>query len=217
RIYQICEENALTYTWGFATNPKLKKLTQELMQRAVELHAQTGTKARLFQCFNYQCDTWDQPHAVVAKAECHAGGTNLRFVSTNLPVDPSPADWPSDPVAREVYDDYIRRGESEQRMDELKNGLHMDRLSCHRFKANFFRLLLHTAAFSLLNAMRDDAQLPELLVVGQPCTWRTHLIKVAALVVQSTRRIVVRLAAQWPWWPMYRAAAKRALAFQSSA
>ncbi len=34
-------------------------------------------------------------------------------------------------------------------MDELKNGLSMDRLSCHRFMANFFRLLLHTAAMNL--------------------------------------------------------------------
>jgi hypothetical protein len=216
RMYQICEENGLTYTLGFATNSRLKRLTDVLMKRAVELHEQTGKKARLFQCFQYQCDTWDHPRAVVAKAECHAGGTNLRFVSTNLPVDPSPADWPTDPVAREVYDDYTLRGESEQRMDELKNGLHMDRLSCHRFMANFFRLLLHAAAFNLLNAMRDDAQLPELLVAGQPCTWRTHLIKVAAQVVQTTRRVIVRLAAQWPWWPLYRAASKRALALQSS-
>jgi hypothetical protein len=38
-------------------------------------------------------------------------------------------------------------------MDELKNELHADRLSCHRFKANFLRLLLHTAAFNLLNAL----------------------------------------------------------------
>ena len=119
-------------------------------------------------------------------------------------------------MAREIYDDYTLRGESEQRMDELKNGLHMDRLSCHRFMANFFRLLLHVAAFNLLNAMRDDPQLPELLVAAQHCTWRTHLIKVAAEVAQTTRRVVVRLAAQWPWWPMYQAAARRALTFASS-
>lgn len=217
RMYRVCERNNLTYTLGFTTNPLLRRLTDELMKRAVELHEQTGKKVRLFQCFQYQCDTWDRPHMVVAKAECHDGGTNLRFVSTNLPVVPSPADWPTDPVAREVYDDYILRGESEQRMDELKNGLSMDRLSCHRFKANFFRLLLHTAAFNLLNAMRDDANLPELLVAAQPCTWRTCVIKVAAQVVQTTRRIVVRLAAHWPWWPLYHAAARRAMAFQSSA
>ena len=67
-------------------------------------------------------------------------------------------------------------------MDELKNGLSMDRLSCHRFMANFFRLLPHTAAFNLLNAMRDDEQLPEVLRAGQPCTWRTRVIEVTAKV-----------------------------------
>jgi hypothetical protein len=229
RMYQVCEDNGLTYTLGFATNARLKKLTEGLMKRAVELHERTGKKARLFQSFQYQCDTWSHPRTVVAKAECHAGGTNLRFVVTNLPARTSPPEsdgWPSDPVAREVYDDYTLRGESEQRMDELKNGLHMDRLSCHRFMANFFRLLLHTAAFNLLSAMRDDddddddddaATLPELLVAGQPGTWRTCVIKVAAQVVQTTRRVIVRLAAQWPWWPLYRAASTRALTFESSA
>jgi DDE family transposase len=217
RMYEVCEENDLTYTFGFATNQRLKKLTVGLMDRAVALHEKTQAKARLFECFQYQCDSWPHPRTVVAKAECHAGGTNLRFVTTNLPATPSPADWPSDPVAREVYDDYTLRGESEQRMDELKNGLSMDRLSCHRFMANFFRLLLHTAAFNLLNAMRDDPELPEVLRAGQPCTWRTHVIKVAALVIQSARRVWVQLAANWPWWRLYRDASARALAYPSTA
>ena len=212
-MYEICEENRLTYTFGFSTNPRLKRLTEALMQRALEYYEKTGHKARLFQCFEYQCDSWNQTRTVVAKAECHAGGTNLRFVVTNLPAHPSPSDWPGDPVAREVYDDYTLRGESEQRMDELKNGLAMDRLSCHRFMANFFRLLLHTAAFNLLNAARDHQPLPGILRVGQPGTWRTMLVKVAAIVVQSARRIVVRLAGNWPWWHLYQRVAERSLSF----
>jgi hypothetical protein len=215
-MYQTCEENRLSYTLGFSSNPRLKKLTEGLMQRAVELYAQTKQKARLFECFQYQCDSWDHSRTVIAKAECHAGGTNLRFVVTNLPAAPSPEDWPSDPVARLIYDDYTQRGESEHRMDELKNGLHTDRLSCHRFMANFFRLLLHTAAFNLLNAVRDSDQLPQVLRVGQPCTWRLMLIKVAAEIVQTTRRIVVKLAANWPWQPLYASVAERAQLFTAS-
>lgn len=175
-MYQICEENGLSYTFGFSTNARLKKLTQNLMQRAVDGYEQSKQKQRLFECLEYQCDSWDRSRTVVAKAECHDQGTNLRFVVTNLPATPSPPDWPSDPVARLIYDDYTERGESEQRMDEMKNGLHMDRLSCHRFMGNFFRLLLHVAAFNLLNAMRCSEQLPQALRVGQPCTWRTHVI-----------------------------------------
>jgi hypothetical protein len=206
-MYEVCEENGLTYTFGFSSNERLKRLTEPLMNRAVEQYQQTKQKQRLFECFHYQADTWDRPRTVIAKAECHSVGTNLRFVITNQSEVVSCDD------AEREYDHYIQRGESEQRMDELKNGLAMDRLSCHRFLANFFRLLLHTAAFNLLNAVRDHQPLPQVLRVGQPCTWRTMLIKVAAVVVQSARRIVVKLAANWPWWPMYQGVAERSLNF----
>jgi hypothetical protein len=206
-MYGICEENGLTYTFGFSTNERLKRLTQSLMGRAVEQYEQSRQKQRLFECFQYQCDAWLHPRTVVAKVECHVAGTNQRFVVSNLPNVVSSAD------SEREYDHYVQRGESEQRMDELKNGLHMDRLSCTRFMANFFRLLLHTAAFNLLNAVRDDKDLPEVLRVGQPCTWRTMVIKVAAVVVQSARRIVVKLAGNWPWWPLYGSVARRTLNF----
>jgi len=77
--------------------------------------------------------------------------------------------------------------------------------------ANFFRLLLHACAFNLLNALRDHKDLPPLLQVGQPCTWRTHVIKVAAVIIQTTRRIIVKLAAHWPWWPIYQSVVNRSL------
>lgn len=164
-----------------------------------------------FMSFDYQCGSWDHSRQVMAKAECHAGGTNLRFVVTTRPGVGTDAD------ARAEYDQYIQRGESEQRMDELKSGLKMDRLSCHRFMANFFRLLLHTAAMNLLNAIRDEPHLPSVLHHGQPCSWRTHVIKVAATIIQSARRVVVQLAGNWPGWPMYEAAAPRSVQFFSTA
>ena len=206
-MYEICENNNLSYTFGFSSNARLKRMTEALMQRAVEQFKATGQKARLFECFSYKCDSWIIARTVIAKAECHEGGTNLRFVVTNLPDCAMPDD------GQRVYDDYIQRGESEHRMDELKNGLCAGRLSCHRFMANFFRLLMHTAAFNLLNAVRDDPELPEVLRAGQPCTWRMMVIKVAAEITITTRRVIVRLAAQWPWWRLYHAAANRSIEF----
>ena len=227
RMYEVCEENNLSYTFGFTCNPRVKRLAEPLMESAVEQHKQTARKARLFECFQYQCDSWSFARTVVIKAECHDGGTNLRAVVTNLssscPLDRDAPAQSAEPMGivtashgEAVYDDYIQRGESEHRMDELKNGLCTDRLSCHRFMANFFRLLLHTAAYNLLNAVRDHPGLPQILRVGQPCTWRTMLIKVAAEVVQTTRRVIVRLAGQWPWWPMYQAVSARSLSFVPS-
>jgi len=201
----------VTYTFGFAVNERIKPITAALMEQAVGQYEATGQKQRLFMCFDYQAESWDRPRTVVAKAECHAQGTNLRCIVVERPgVTIVSAD-----DGQRQYDDYIQRGESEQRMDELKNGLSMDRLSCHRFMANFFRLLLHTAAYNLLNAARHSAQLPAVLRTGQPCTWRMMLIKVAAVVVQTTRRVIIQLAANWPWWSMYQAVSRHALSFEA--
>ena len=55
--------------------------------------------------------------------------------------------WPT-------YDEYAGRGESENRNKEFKCDLAMDRLSDHRFVANYFRLYLHAAAMNLLVRLR---------------------------------------------------------------
>ena len=126
-----------------------------------------------------------------------------------------------------AYAAYADRGESENRNKELKTGLMADRLSDHRYFANLFRLYLHTIAYNLLVQMRravaDPPREPEAdvpveafagrrrrdwhnrrrerdpLGEGRPCTWRTRLIKVAARVRETTRRVVVELSAGWPY------------------
>ena len=203
KMYDICEKNGLSYTFGIASNARLKVLAEALMQRAVDGYNESGTKQRLFTHFEYQADSWPHARTVVAKAECQAAGTNLRFVVTSLDVS-------TDDQAQQVYDDYIQRGESEQRNDELKNGLSMDRLSCHRLKANFWRLLLHVAAYNLLNAFRDSPETPAELRRAQPQSWRCRVIKVAARITESSRRIVVELSSSWPHWTLYQAISNRA-------
>jgi len=195
-----------TYTLGFACNARIDVLAAPLLTRAIEEYKSTGHKARLFAHFSYQAESWKAPRTIVVKAECHAGGTNVRCVVTNLPVH-------DDAQAQQVYDHYIQRGESEHRMNELKNALHAapgTRLSCHRLKANFFRLLLHTAAYNLLNALRNHEDVPVELRVAQPQTWRSRIIKVAAILTQTTRRVVVSLTAWWPHWSLLRTTAARA-------
>jgi hypothetical protein len=48
----------------------------------------------------------------------------------------------------------VKRGEAEGWIKDFKRALKADRLSCHRFFANQFRLLLHAAAYLLLDALR---------------------------------------------------------------
>src|SRR5207237_7892789 len=89
---------------------------------------------------------------IVIKVEAHAQGTNRRAIVTNRPG------WEAVPSA--VYDEYAERGESENRNKELKRELQADRLSDHRFLANFFRLYLHAAALNLLVRLRHAVVQP---------------------------------------------------------
>ena len=234
-VYQACERLGVDYTIGLKMNPVLSRQSEELLTRVVAEHERTGQPQRQFTAFEYQAGSWPQSRFVVIKAEANAEGTNRRAVVTNRPgatVIPSAA-----------YDEYADRGESENRNKELKNGLEADRLSDHRYFANFFRLYLHAAAANLLVRMRslvadppppprtpDDRPVEALagqerrdyfnrrrerdpLGEGHPCTWRTRLIKVAAEITVRARRIVVRLAGSWPYLDHYRQVAERVLAF----
>jgi hypothetical protein len=201
-LYEMLENKGFSYIIGLTGNPRLERATEVLMAKAVTQFEQTGQKQRLFSVFEYRAKSWHKSRTVIAKAEASRNGTNLRFVVTNQWVG-------SARHAEQRYDEYVQRGTSEQRNDELKNGLSMDRLSCHRFMANFWRLLLHVHAYNLLNALRDSDEVPTELQHAQPARWRTRLIKVAARVVQSTRRIVLELSASWPHWDVFAAVTNR--------
>ena len=94
---------------------------------------------------------------------------------------------------------YCARGQAENFIKDLKNALAADRLSCCRYVANFLRLLLHAAAYRLMHAVRTAAKVVDVdLGRAQFDTLRLRLLKVAAHVTQSARRIFVRLPAAFP-------------------
>lgn len=222
-MYDVCEELGLIYTIGLGMNSRLKAISDSLLEQAVKAYDETHEPQRLFLPVEYQADSWSKPRSVVIKVEAHAQGTNRRAVVTNR------RGWRVEPQG--TYDEYAGRGESENRNKELKRELKGDRLSDHRFMANFFRLYLHAAALNLMIQLRRAAALPQQtpaqlgihnrlpaelldepdrkrffnrrrkrdpLGEGFACTWRTRLIKVAAEVIVSARRVLIRLSSTWP-------------------
>jgi len=231
-MYEACEWLDVDYTLGLGMNSRLKKLSEKTLEIVVNRFETTGQPQRLFCAFWYRAESWPALRWVVVKCEANAQGTNRRAVVTNRPG--------AFILPEATYDEYADRGESENRNKELKDGLEADRLSDHRYFANLFRLYLHTAAYHLLVRMRhivadpppvthpDDLPLETLpgrrrrawhnrrrehdpLGEGHPCTWRTRLIKVAATVHESTRRVVVRLSSSWPYLEHYRRVAEQLL------
>ncbi len=176
RLYAWCEANAVDYTIGLIPNDTLETRAAPLLADAqTRSDAQDGAKVRLAGETTYQAGSWPHPRRVVFKAEILEKGPNTRFVVTSRT---------DQPLA--LYDWYVDRGEAENWIKDFKNALAADRLSDHRFWANAFRLLLHAAAFWLLDQLRRwllSAQAARL----QLDTLRLRVIKIGGWVRESTR------------------------------
>src|SRR6516165_2217868 len=147
RLMRWCDSHGVGYVLGLAKNVVLEREARDEIERAERLFHLTGQPQRIFGTFAYAAGTWDRRRRVIVKAEHSAQGKNPRFVVTNVPGDP-----------QQFYEDvYCQRGEAENRIKEQQLDLFADRTSCHRFVANQFRLLLSSAAYTLMQSLRRTA------------------------------------------------------------
>jgi hypothetical protein len=191
-VYDFCEGNGIAYTIGLISNPRLAELAAPLVAQAQRQREETGAeKVRLVGEVAYQAGSWPHARRVVVKAEALAKGPNTRYVVTTR-LDPPEA----------LYAWYVERGEPENWIKDLKNACFADRLSCHRFWPNQFRLLLHAAAYWLLDTLRRwlaQRAVPRL----QLDTLRLQVLKIGGRVWQLTDRVRLRLAASHPGQPLW--------------
>jgi hypothetical protein len=181
-FYTVCESMELDYLVCIPTNQILERNAEPLMVQAREERDMANEAARVYGEFSYSAGSWKKKERrVIAKAEALPGKDNARFVVTNLSHDP-----------KVLYEIYCLRGECENRIKEMKLDLASGRTSCSSFAANAFRLMLHALAFALLSMVRDHLAGTDLAkcTIGQI---RLKLLKIAAIVEQSTRRILIRL------------------------
>jgi hypothetical protein len=201
-LEQLSDElGDVDYVLGLAQNSRLLELAAPLIAQAAEEYATTKQFVRRFRWLRYSTlNSWSRERDVVLKVEYGERGANPRFVVTTLTgFDPGL-----------LYDRaFCPRGQSENYIKDFKNALAADRLSCHRFVANAFRLLLHALAYRLMHALRITAGSVEpALRRVQMDTLRSRLLKVAALVVTSVRRVVVRLPRAFPFAAAFTALAR---------
>ena len=90
-----------------------------------------------------------------------------------------------------------------------KGQLASDRTSCQNPIANQFRLILHTAAYWLLLALRDAVPRRMPLAWAEFATLRKSLLKVGARVVERAARIRIHFASACPDAALFRLLAGR--------
>jgi hypothetical protein len=163
------------------------------MEQARRLSEASSQTEHVYTDAWYAAHTWRRrERRVVIKAEVvrlpgRTPRDNPRFVITNLRQSP-----------RFVYERvYCARGDIENRIKELHDGVHLGRTSCCRFWANQFRVLLTAAAYVLMQELRLRAARTACARVQ--VTWlRERLLKLGAQVVVSVRRIVIHLPTATP-------------------
>jgi len=192
-LYSFCEEHEIDYVVGFYGIEPLKTLNKPNVARAQRRFKYTGRKVRHLTSTLYRARSWNRRRRVLMKTEVSAEGLNERFVITSLRGK-----------ALRLYDFYAERGQVENQMiKELKLDLHADRLSCHRFLANQFRLLLHGFAYVLLHRLRGRLRHTD-WATARIDSLRLRLLKIGARVVVSCRRVWVLLASGYPYRKLWQ-------------
>jgi hypothetical protein len=160
---------------------------------------------RMYDEFEYKAGSWKVFRKIIVKAERLPkvgdldGKENTRYIVTNLEGTP-----------QSLYEDvHCARGDMENRIKEQQLMLFADRTSCHGFTANRFRLFLSSCAYVLLETIRRTALQGTELANAQCDTIRLKLFKIAAVVKESTRRILFSLPSSFPLSALWCRVAER--------
>ena len=186
------------YVVAMAKNAVLNRLAEPTMQQARKLSEESGQTEHLYGEGRYAAESWLSERRVIFKAEVvRAEGKepkdNPRFLITNLKQGP-----------RWIYEQvYCERGEIENRLKELHQGLEIDRTSCSKFWANQFRVLMTAAAYVLMQELRLRAARTA-CARAQAWTLRERLLKLGAQVKVSVRRVVIHLPVSFPFLNSFR-------------
>jgi hypothetical protein len=187
------EEQHLEYVMGIGPNPVFQRRIASNVVNAEARYQRGRLPIHIRTSFWHRARRWPRRRRILVKIDVTAMGTNIRFMVTNRKGS-----------ADDLVAWYDRRGEAENRIQELKLGMDADRLSCHRFRANAVRLQLHSIAMLLLTYFRRTVLNNTPLAQASPDTIRIRLLKVGARVVCTARRIHFHIAAHWPGQDLFQ-------------
>ena len=182
---QWCDgEYKTSFITGLSGNSKLHKLADVTIKSAEREFKQYSKPVKRYHSFWYQAGSWAKPQKVVVKVEVSDMGSNIRYIVTDLVHFRT----------RDLYEKgYCARGAMELRIKEHKLYLKSDRSSCNSFKANQFRLFLHSMAYVLLHTLQKEVLRGTEFANATFKTIQNKIIKTAAWVKELKTKIKIEL------------------------
>ena len=208
-IMAWCEtQPEVYYCFGLAKNSVLVgKLTPALVTARMRYCLCGAPSVREFAEFEYQTQTsWSRPRRVVGKAEVMTGGDNPRFIVTSLPAQSFAGDKDRARFTpTRLYEElYCARGEMENVLKQQVLDLQADKLSTHFLASNQLRLWLAGFAYQLLERLRTLGCQGTELARATAGSLRLKLLKVAARVTVSVRRVYIQLSSTYTRTDLFR-------------
>src|SRR5260370_23163554 len=187
-----CEANGVHFLFGLAKTDRLIAEIKAALEGAAAQSRRTGKPARRFNDFRWMTrGSWGRQRRVVAKAEWTKDEANPRFVVTSL--------IRAECKARYLYEKvYCARGDTENRIKESQLDLYADRTSTATMRANQLRLWFASMAYVLLCALRRIGLQHTPFAKATCGTIPLTLLKTAALVRVSVRRVKFAMASACP-------------------
>lgn len=208
-LMAFCEgQSGVYYVLGLGKNSALVQRVERGLFWAAARRCLTGQASREFSEFEYQtAHSWSRARRVVAKAEVTLEGPNPRFVVTNLP----PKGFGTRALdAQWVYEEiYCARGNMENVLKQQTLDLQADRMSTHHLASNQLRLWLASFAYLLLERLRALSLQGTELASATAGTIRVRLLKVAAALTLSVRRVYVQFCSAFPLQEIFALSLKR--------
>jgi hypothetical protein len=199
KMYRLLDRYDVEWTINFKTNPVLKRATDDVLDEVCEEYEQTGTRVtRYVELTEYQAESWKTNRPVVAKVESGPKGTNRRFVVCSKRPD----------APKDAFEFYEGRGVCEQYIREFKDGFRGDKMSCHRFVSNAFRLVVVAIAYSGLARFRGKHLKGTTLEGSFIETIRRTLFKIGARIEWSVRRLWIHASQDWPYQKLFQQVAQ---------
>lgn len=216
------------YVMGLARNKRLEAMlapafwdsAEQLDEKAVQAAREAGAStppevagtARTFVELRYRTlKSWSCERRVVGKAELTEGKQNPRYIVTDITGEES---WIGEhrefASGRSLYEQfYCARGDAENRIKEQQLDMFADRTSSAYMKSNQLRLWLSTFAYTLMRTLRATALQGTSLAQATVGTIRLQLMKIAAQISVSVRRVHVRLCSASPMQAIFAQAHAR--------
>lgn len=221
-FYEAIESFAgVTFSIGYQMNTLMREKCDQLMELTLRQFEQTGEETKNYMYLSHQARGWSHARDMVIKCEANIQGTNRRIVVTNRPGAEQYPDGTyqeySDRGESENRNKELTVDLSADRLSDHRYMANLFRIMMHALSCNLLARLRAVVADPPPELGPDSEGIPveagsearkrrarnrrrraDPLGRGRAMTWRTLVIKVAARVEATTRRIRILIPSSWP-------------------